>query len=108
MPVSALLISADPTLVAGVAEVLKSVADLGLHVVPGTAAALPRLRRDGAALLLVHLPEGTDAAWVTPLLRQVVVSGTATPVVVICDTYRAEQTLALLRQGAADCLARPL
>src|SRR5262249_47179213 len=26
----------------------------------------------------------------------------------ICDTYRAEQTLALLRQGAADCLARPL
>src|SRR5262249_30034781 len=30
------------------------------------------------------------------------------PMVVICDDYRAEHTLALLRQGAVDCLARPL
>jgi two-component system response regulator HydG len=108
MPVSALLISADPTLVKGVAEVVNSIAGLDLCVAPCAADAGPLLRRGGIALLLVHLPEGGDVAQVGSLLRQVVASSAATPLVVICESYRPDQTLALLRQGAADCLGRPL
>jgi DNA-binding NtrC family response regulator len=102
------LISADPHLIAGVAEVMKSVADLDLHVVPGPAEATPHLRHGTPALLLVHLPEAADVAPVSRLLRQVVLSGAATPVVVLCDAYQPQHTLTLLRQGAADCLGRPL
>jgi two-component system response regulator HydG len=107
MPVSALLISADPTLVRSVAEVVNSVADLELDVAPRPAEGLGCLR-GGVALLLVHLPAGADVGVVSPLLHRVAASGAATPTVVIADAYRPEDTLALLRQGAADCLGRPL
>ena len=108
MAVSALLISADHTLVEGVTEVVEAIADLDLHVVSRTSDALARLRRGGTAMLLVHLPADADVTQVTPLLQFVATSGAATPTVVITDVYRADQTLALLRQGTADCLGRPL
>jgi two-component system response regulator HydG len=108
MSVAALLISADPALVEGVAEVVNPIAGLDLCVVPRAADAATRLQNGGVALLLAHLPEGGDVSQLGALQRQVVASGSATPTVVICDRYRPEHTLALLRQGVVDCLARPL
>jgi DNA-binding NtrC family response regulator len=108
MAVSAVLISTDPTLIRSVGEAVNSAADLELHVVARPADGLASLRRGGTALLLVHLPAGADAGVVSPLLHHVASSGAATPTVVIADAYLPEDTLALLRQGAADCLGRPL
>jgi DNA-binding NtrC family response regulator len=108
MSVSALLISDDPTLIESVTEVVAPLPNLALHVVPRPIDAFAPLRRGGIALLLVHLPSSADAGLVGPLLHHLATSGHSTPTVVIADTYRTEDVLTLLRQGAADCLGRPL
>ena len=97
---TALLISSDPSLVKVVKGVAGSIAHLGLEVMPELAPYCPSLRRDGVALVLIHLPQGGDLDAVAGLLQIVAASRRPIATLVLSDDYQAAQTLALLRQGA--------
>jgi two-component system response regulator HydG len=71
--------------------------------------ACSRLQRhEPIALFLYHLAgeEGLEEA--AHLLKAVVASKRPVATLILCEHYRAEQALALLRLGAAECLAHPL
>src|SRR5262249_36788862 len=109
MPKStALLITCDLTLVQAVSQVIEPIDGLAVMTVATASEASPHLHRAGLALLLAHLARGGDAAEAARLLHTVTASPRPLPTLLISDQRQAEQALALLRQGAADYLARPL
>jgi two-component system response regulator HydG len=109
MPKStAALISNDHSLLQAIHDITSSLANLRLEILPSLESATALLERDDLALLLPHVKEGDDPAGVSLLLRAVAAARKAVPTVVLSDHYQADKALALLRQGAADYLARPL
>jgi two-component system response regulator HydG len=70
--------------------------------------ACPKLHRSDLALVVVHRARASDPAEASWLLQTVAASPRPLPVLVISDQHQAEQALALIRQGAADYLSRPL
>jgi two-component system response regulator HydG len=109
MPKStALLITCDPTLVQAVSKVIDSVKELNLKAVATVTEAYPQLHRADLVLLLAHLPRQTDTAEASGLVQTVAASLRPVPILLISDQHHPEQALALLQQGAADYLTRPL
>lgn len=105
---TALLISDDPTLFEAVHEVIEAVPGLLLDLVADVATATTRLRSGGVVLLLPHRTGADSTATVAGLLREVAVAKLPVATVVLSEHRRPADTLALLRQGAADVLDRPL
>ncbi|MCI0462939.1 MAG: sigma-54 dependent transcriptional regulator [Gemmataceae bacterium] len=108
MPKStAALISNDHSLIQAIHDITSSLANLRLEILPALEGATALLQRDDLALLLPHVTQD-DTVGVSQLLRAVAAARKAVPTVVLSEHYQAEKALALLRQGAADYLARPL
>ena len=105
---TALLLTGDLALVKVVEGVIQSIPTLGRKTAGPAAPAGPRLGRPDVALVLVHLPAGGDVAEAARLLKAVAAARRPVAAVVLSDRYQAEQALALMRAGAADCLERPL
>jgi len=103
-----LLVSPDPSLVESVSGVIRSIADLRLLVLAEAEEACSLLERDGAALVLVHLPQSDPVDRVTRLLQVATASKRPVPVVIIGDRPNAGRALDLLRRGVVDYLPRPL
>jgi DNA-binding NtrC family response regulator len=103
-----LLITADSSLVDLVQEVVDSTPPLSFHCVATYPDACNRLQRPGVVLILAHLPQGGDVADVSHLLRTVAGSPRPAATIILSDEHRPEHALAFLRQGAVDCLDRPL
>lgn len=102
------LLSRDPALVRSVEAVVAGVGNLRLVTGDTLAAACSRLQRhEPIALFVYHLPEGESIEEAARLLEAVVAAKRPVATLMLCERYRAEQTLALLRLGAADCLAQP-
>jgi DNA-binding NtrC family response regulator len=102
------LISADPSLIKTIEGLVASVPNNHLEILPACADAWPRVQQDDVALLLVHVPEGGDAADAHDLVRTLTAEHRPVATLVVSDEHHAEQALGLLRAGAADCLSRPL
>src|SRR5947209_7599673 len=66
-----LLVSRDHRLIETVKDVAGSLGDLRLEVLPDVDTACTRLEQGGAALVLVHVPEGGDLSAVTGLLERI-------------------------------------
>ncbi len=105
---TALLISADPSLIESVRGVVGSIGNLRLTVWPRLEEVLSNPSQIQAALILVHLARASEVESVTRLLRTLTSEQRPVPTLVLSDEYRSKQTLELLRLGAADCLTRPL
>jgi two-component system response regulator HydG len=105
---TAVLITSDRSLHEAVREVTDEIPGLRLERVTSTAAAVARLTQDDVVLLIPHLVQKSDASEISRLLRAVASSRRPVATLVIGEDHWAEQELALLRQGAADYLARPL
>src|SRR5262249_19827044 len=106
MPKStALLITCDLTLVQAVSQVIEPIDGLAVMTVATASEASPHLHRAGLALLLAHLARAGDAAG---LLEPGPASPRPLRALVISNRRQADRALALLPQGAADSLARPL
>src|SRR5262249_57779097 len=105
---AALLMTRDSSLVSAVREALKAVSNLGLRIVESADRVPPELQRLDVVLLLVHLSRDGSAAAVEQLLKSVATCRRPVPVIVLGDQNQPEQALALLQQGAADYLERPL
>jgi DNA-binding NtrC family response regulator len=105
---TALLICADPALIETVEELVCSIGKLRLRSVGDIEALVSPHPRIPDAVLLIHLPQGSDGAAAARLLRTLTSTRQSVPVIVLCDEHRPEQILELLRLGAADCLSRPL
>jgi DNA-binding NtrC family response regulator len=103
-----LLVSTDPSLVESVSGVVRSIADLRLRVLSEVEEACSVLQRDGAALVLVHLPPSDPVDRVTPLLQAARASKRPVPVLALGDRHQAARALDLLRRGVVDYLNRPL
>src|SRR5262249_13379477 len=103
-----LLITDDPSLVEVVQGVTSSITGLSFRTVAAIAEACSRLQQHEVALLLPHLTRGSDPAGIVRLLETVVASSQPVAVVGISDRSQVEHAQALLRQGAADYLDRPL
>jgi DNA-binding NtrC family response regulator len=105
---SAVLVSSDPNFCESCRQVVEAIPRLRLTVVRQPEEAEALLASPHVALLLAHVRTKTDGKWVTELLQRAVASGHPVPTVVLCDRAFPDLALALLRQGAADCLSRPL
>jgi DNA-binding NtrC family response regulator len=103
-----LLITGDPSLVEVLHGVIRSLPGLRLQTVGSIEEACSRLQEHEVALLLPHLTREGDPTEVIRLLKTVVTLRQAVATVVICDRSQVEHAQALLRQGAADYLDRPL
>lgn len=131
MESTALLISADPSFIAMIHDLVRSIDKLRLRIVAEFEELFPSRsanQRDACstsspttdgtlsegvgswpdAVILVHLPRGSDDTQAARLLRKLTSARQSVPVIVLCDEHRPEQILQLLRLGAADCLSRPL
>src|SRR5262245_13775051 len=72
------------------------------------AAACSRLQcHEAIALFLYHLAGDDGVEEAARLLETVVAAKRPVATIILCEHYRAEQALALLRLGAAECLAPP-
>src|SRR5262249_28301761 len=105
---TALLISADLTLITTVEKVVASTAELRLEVFPGVDEVRPRLTAADVVLVLAHLDHKAELEDVACLLHMIAEARRSTAILVLAEEHRPEQALALLRQGAADYLSRPL
>jgi two-component system response regulator HydG len=103
-----LLISTDPTLVASVGETVASIATLDLEVVEDVDQAGLSLERGEILVVVYHLNEGRCVTGLTRLLQEIALEKRRVSVLVVSDSHRPAQALALLRLGVADYLARPL
>jgi two-component system response regulator HydG len=107
-PSTALLISCDLGLIEAVRKVIDPVGGLVMALAGTPAEALAQLQRADLALLLVHIARQGDTAAATQLLQAMASCPRPVPVVILSDAHQGEQALALMRQGAADYLSRPL
>ena len=105
---TALLISGDQSLAQAVRGVIEAIPGLRLEIVSTADAACSRMQQEDVVLLLSHLAKKNDAAEAVRLLQGLATSRRPIATMVIGDHPWPEQALALLRQGAADYLARPL
>jgi hypothetical protein len=81
-----LLVSTDPSLVESVTGLVRAITDLRLQVLAQVEEACAHLQRDGAALVVAHLPPG-DADRVTPLVRAAMARHRPVPVLVVGDGH---------------------
>jgi DNA-binding NtrC family response regulator len=102
-----LLIGSDPSLVMLIQGVVDSIRNLRLNVRAGLGD-VAGLRREGVAVVVVHLSENGDAGSVGRLLQAIASSRRPLATVVISDAQEADHARTMLREGAADCLTRPL
>ena len=103
-----LLISSDPTLVASVEETVASIDALDLEIVEDVDQAGLSLGRGKILVVVYHLNEARSVTGLTRLLQEIALEKRRVSVLVVSDTHRPAQALALLRLGVADYLARPL
>jgi DNA-binding NtrC family response regulator len=107
-PASVLLVSSESALIGTVREVVDSVRNLKLLVVEDPREAGEHVRIGQASLILVHIATDLGPDAINSLLRAIDSAGLAVPVIVLSDTHRPVEAVALLRQGATDYLSRPL
>jgi len=105
--VTTLLISHDPKLIETVAEVIQSVRDLHLDILPDADEGLHHLEREDLALIIIHLPGSDSEETVVRLLQHLQSLQKAIPVIVILDIERPRESFTLTRLGS-HCLSRPL
>jgi DNA-binding NtrC family response regulator len=103
-----LLVSRDQALARSVQEAVRAVGRLRVQTAATAAEARATLRQPQLALVLAHLADRGDDDGIADLMRGIVAGQRAVATVVIGEPGRAEQGLALLRQGAAEYLERPL
>ena len=103
-----LLVSTDPTLVASVEDTVASIAALDLEVVEDVDQAGLSLGRGKVLVVVYHLNEARCVTGLTRLLQEIALEKRRVSVLVVSDTHRPAQALALLRIGVADYLSRPL
>lgn len=103
-----LLVSGDPSLMESCFDVIASIANLHPVLLGQSREVDAYLGREELALLLLHVVHESDAAEAGRLLQAIAASQRHVATVVLSEQHSPEQTLALLRQGAADVLSRPL
>jgi two-component system response regulator HydG len=103
-----LLISTDSTLVASVGEAVESINGLDLKVVDDVDRAGLMIGSGKILVVVYHLNEDRSVTGVTRLLQTIALERPGVSMLVVSETHRPTQALALLRLGVADCLPRPL
>jgi DNA-binding NtrC family response regulator len=102
------LFSRDRALAQSIGAVVAGMENLRLATGDTPAASCSRLQcHEPIALFLYHLVDDDGIDEAAQLLEAVVAAKRPVATIILCEHYRAEQALALLRLGAADCLARP-
>ena len=103
-----LVISDDPTLIEGVRAAVAPVDGLSVRSVADLPTAQALDDWDRVALALIHLKDDGPDSEVVRLVRTISAAPRPVPTLVIADRARPDQADALLRQGVADYLGRPL
>jgi two-component system response regulator HydG len=102
------LMSGDAALARSVRAIVAGMQNLRLLTGDTVAETCERLQRhEPIALLLFHLVGKEDFHDAARLLKAVVEAKRPVATLILCEHYQAERALALLRLGAADCLAQP-
>ena len=102
------LLSRDPALAESIRPIVASIQSLSLLTGDNLAEARARLlRHEPIALFLYHLAGDEDVKEAAELLETVAVAKRPAATLILYERFQAEQALALLRLGAADCLAQP-
>jgi two-component system response regulator HydG len=98
----------DPALAQKIRSIVASIQNLRLLIGDSLAEARARLlRHEPIALFVYHIAEAEDVRAVAELLEAVAAAKRPTATLILCEHFQAEEALALLRLGAADCLAQP-
>jgi DNA-binding NtrC family response regulator len=108
MSIPLLLVAEESQLIGSVCDALTPLAGLQVEVVASCAEAVDRLADLEPAMVLVHLCTAEEARAANGLLHCVTASQRNIPTLLLTEPELAEESLRLLRRGAADCLMRPL
>jgi DNA-binding NtrC family response regulator len=101
-------LSREPELARSIGAIVAGFENLQFIVGDGLATARGLLQRpDPIALFLYHLVGDEGMKEATQLLEALVAAKLPVAALILCEHYHAEQALALLRLGAADCMAQP-
>lgn len=103
-----ILKSQDATLIEVTQKVVSSVRGCRLSVLQGFDQCLAEIEDLNSALLLIHLDDLSQLERVAAITRHNAVVRRSVAVIVIAETHDGETAAALLRQGVADVLSRPL
>jgi DNA-binding NtrC family response regulator len=105
---TAVLISADSSLVESCRRVVHAVSGLPVTVMDTPADIDFVLRQQEVILVLIHMVQKSEAIAVVRLLRQVASLERAVAVLVISERHDMEEAWSLVRLGAVEYLSRPL
>lgn len=108
MPSSiAVLITQNLTLTRKIQSIIQSLRKLRLEVCENLVEASEYLADEDLALVLVHLPNGSNDAEVCRFLQTKATCQKSFATLVLSDEYRNHQAVAMLRAGAADYFGLP-
>ena len=105
---TAVLISADSSLVESCRRVVHAVSGLSVSVVDTAGDIDFVLRQQDVILILIHMVRKSEGIAVVRLLRQVASLERSVAVLVISERHDAEEAWSLVRLGAVEYLTRPL
>src|SRR5262245_33283935 len=102
MPNVAQLVSRDAGLIDAVKKIIHPLQELQLEVQGDCLDVLSQLQREEIAVHLFHLPVQKDVRELSHVVKKVASSEHPGIAMVLCDAYRNDQAVALLRAGATD------
>jgi two-component system response regulator HydG len=105
---TAVLISADSSLVESCHRVIHAVSGLPVIVVDTAEGIDSVLRQQDVVLVLIHMVRKSEAIGAVRLLRQVASLERSVAILVISEQHDVEQAWSLVRLGAVEYLSRPL
>jgi two-component system response regulator HydG len=102
------LLSRDPVLAQTICPIVTSIQTLRLLTGDTLEEARARLwRHEPIALFLYHVTGDEDIRGAAELLKAVAAAKCPAATLILCERFHAEEALALLRLGAAECVAQP-
>jgi DNA-binding NtrC family response regulator len=104
---TALLVSQDNSVIAAVQGACASLHHLDLDVRRKLAPACRRVRQEDVVMVLAHLPAVGGEVGSARLLGAIAEASRPCPTLMLVDRYSEPQAEALIRAGAAGCLALP-
>lgn len=103
-----MLISKSTPLTATFERVITPIQGCSLVCHQNAEDAIKEIEGKGVGLVVLHLDERADESLAAVILKRISALRLSTSLLVVSDSHQPEQTLQLLRMGAADCLCRPL
>lgn len=103
-----LMVTQDTSLLQHVREVVGAKPGCQVEHLPDVRYGLDFISRLGAALVIVHVPDGESVERVVHFIDRLVAMPTPVPAIAVLEQASDAATLRLVKAGAIECMPRPI